>query len=157
MKDVLISSMMSMSNDSFASESLTIECVLSSNEINYSLKSLIDIKAADYSFINEVIAQIVCDQLQIEFLTLIKAKSIREFDDHYAKKLITHVIYSNLTIQDHMMSIASILITRLDQHQMILEKTWMNKIDLVIDMQINSLQFSNFNSRLKSIILSSSN
>ncbi len=148
---------MSMSNDSFASESLTIECVLSSNEINYSLKSLIDIKAADYSFINEVIAQIVCDQLQIEFLTLIKAKSIREFDDHYAKKLITHVIYSNLTIQDHMMSIASILITRLDQHQMILEKTWMNKIDLVIDMQINSLQFSNFNSRLKSIILSSSN
>jgi len=123
MKDVLISSMMSMSNDSFASESLTIECVLSSNEINYSLKSLIDIKAADYSFINEVIAQIVCDQLQIEFLTLIKAKSIREFDDHYAKKLITHVIYSNLTIQDHMMSIASILITRLDQHQMILEKT----------------------------------
>ena len=48
-----------MSDDSFASESLTIECILSSNEINYSLKSLIDIEAADYSFINEVIAQIV--------------------------------------------------------------------------------------------------
>ena len=86
MKDVLISSTMSMSDDSFASESLIIECVLSSNEISYSLKSLIDIKAADYSFIDEVIAQIVCDQLQIELLTLIKAKSIREFDDHYAKK-----------------------------------------------------------------------
>ena len=68
--------MMSMSNDSFASESLTIECVLSSNKINYSLKSLIDIKAADYSFIDEVIAQIVYNQLQIESLTLIKAKSI---------------------------------------------------------------------------------
>jgi len=76
MKNVLISSMMSMSNDSFASESLTIECVLSSNKINYSLKSLIDIKAADYSFIDEVIAQIVYNQLQIESLTLIKAKSI---------------------------------------------------------------------------------
>ncbi len=88
MKDVLISSTISMSNDSFASESLTTECVLSSNEINYSLKSLIDIEAADYSFIDEVIAQIVCDQLQIKSLTLIKAKSIREFDDHYAKKLI---------------------------------------------------------------------
>jgi len=61
MKDVLISLMMSMSNDSFASEFLTIECVLSSNEISYSLKLLIDIKAADYSFINEVIVQIVCD------------------------------------------------------------------------------------------------
>jgi len=116
MKDVLISSTISMSNDSFTSESLTIECVFSSNEISYSLKSLIDIKAADYSFIDEVIAQIVCDQLQIESLTLIKAKSIREFDDHYAKKLITHVIYSNLTVQDYMIDTAFMLITQLDQH-----------------------------------------
>jgi len=123
MKDVLISSTTSMSDDSFASESLTNEYVLSSNEISYSLKSLIDIEVADYSFIDEVIAQIVYDQLQIEFLTLIKAKSIREFDDHYAKKLITHVIYSNLTVQDYMIDIASMLITRLNQHQMILEKT----------------------------------
>jgi len=123
MKDVLISSTTSSSGDLFASKPLTTECVLSSNEISYSLKSLIDIEAADYSFINEVIAQIVCDQLQIESLTLIKAKSIREFDDHYAKKLITHVIYSNLTVQDHTVDTASMLITRLDQHQMILEKT----------------------------------
>ncbi len=110
MKDVLISSMINMSNDSFASESLTTECVLSSNEISYSLKSLINIEAADYSFINEVIMQIVYDQLQIESLTLIKAKSIREFDDHYAKKLITHVIYSNLTVQDHIIDIIFMLI-----------------------------------------------
>jgi hypothetical protein len=123
MKDVLISSMMSISDDSFTSESLTIECVLSSNEISYSLKSLIDTEAADYSFIDELIAQIVCNQLQIELLTLIKAKSIREFDDHYAKKLIIHVIYSNLTVQDHTIDTASMLITRLDQHQMILKKT----------------------------------
>ncbi len=156
MKDVLISSTTSMSNDSFASESLITECVLSSNEISYSLKSLIDIEAADYSFIDEVIAQIVCDQLQIELLTLIKAKSIREFDDHYAKKLITHAIYSNLTVQDHTIDTASMLITRLDQHQMILEKTWMNKIDLVIDMRIDFLRFSNFTSSQKSIVLLSS-
>ena len=138
-KDVLISLMMSMSDDSFASESLIIKYVLSSNEINYSLKSLIDIEAAEYSFINEVIAQIVYDQLQIKSLTLIKAKSIREFNDYYAKKLITYVIYLNLTVQDHMIDIASMLIIQLNQHQMILEKTWMNKINLVIDMQIDSL------------------
>ncbi len=123
MKDVLVSSMMSMSDDSFASESLTIECILSSNEISYSLKLLINIEAANYSFIDEVITQIVCDQLQIKSLTLIKAKSIQEFDDHYVKKLITHVIYSNLTVQDHMINIAFMLITQLNQHQMILEKT----------------------------------
>ncbi len=158
MKDVLISSTMSRSDDSFASESLTTECVLSSNEISYSLKSLIDIEAADYSFIDEVIAQIVCDQLQIKLLTLIKAKLIQEFDDHYAKKLITHAIYLNLTVQDHTIDTASMLITQLNQHQMILEKTWMNKIDLVIDMRINSLRFSNFNpTSQKSIALFSSN
>ncbi len=157
MKEMLISSMMSMSDDSFASESLTTECVLSSNEISYSLKSLIDIEAADYSFIDEVIAQIVCNQLQIESLTLIKAKSIREFNGHYAKKLITHVIYLNLTVQDHMIDTASMLITQLNQHQMILEKTWMNKIGLVIDMQINFLWFSNFILNSKSIVLLTSN
>ncbi len=152
MKDVLISSTTSMSDDSFASEFLTTECILSSNEISYSLKSLIDIEAADYLFINEVIVQIVYNQLQIKFLTLIKAKSIREFDDHYVKKLIIHVIYLNLTIQDHIIDTAFMLITWLNQHQMILKKTWMNKINLIIDMQIDFLQFSNFNSTSQRLI-----
>jgi len=52
-----------MSDDSFTPESLTTECILFSNEISYSLKSLINIEAVNYSFINEVIAQIVYDQL----------------------------------------------------------------------------------------------
>jgi len=48
-----------MLNDSFTSESLITKCILFSNEISYSLKLLVNIKAANYSFINEVIAQIV--------------------------------------------------------------------------------------------------
>ncbi len=133
---------MSSSNDLFALKSLTIECVLSSNKINYSLQSLIDIEAADYSFIDELIAQNVCDHLQIESLSLIKLKSIRKFDDRYAKKLITHAIYSNLTVQDHMKRFVFMLIIQLSQHQMILEKTWMNKIKITIDMRNDRLQFS---------------
>ncbi len=123
MKDVLISSTMSSLNDLFALKSLTTKCVLFSNKISYSLKSLIDIEAADNSFIDELIAQNVCNYLQIESLSLIKLKSIRKFDDHYAKKLITHAIYSNLTVQDHMKRFIFMLIIQLDQHQMILEKT----------------------------------
>jgi len=142
MKDVLISSTTSSSNDFFALKSLTTECVLSSNEISYSLKSLIDTEAADYSFIDELIAQNVCDHLQIESLFLIKLKLIREFDDYYAKKLITHAIYSNLTVQNHMKCFTSMLITWLSQHQMILEKTWINKIKIMIDMRNDHLQFS---------------
>jgi len=141
MKDVLISSTTSSSDDLFASKPLTTEYVLFSDEISYSLKSLIDTEAADYSFINELIAQNVCDHLQIESLSLIKFKSIRKFDDHYAKKLITHAIYSNLTVQDHMKRFVSMLITWLSQHQMILGKTWMNKIEVMIDMRNDRLQF----------------
>ncbi len=142
MKDVLISSTTSSSNNLFVLKSLTTECVLSSNENSYSLKSLIDTEAADYSFIDELIAQNVCDHLQIESLSLIKFKSIREFNDHYAKKLITHAIYSNLTVQDHMKRFVFMLIIRLSLHQMILEKTWMNKIEIMIDMRNDHLQFS---------------
>ncbi len=114
MKDVLISLIMSSSNNFFASKSLTTECVLSSNEINYSLKSLIDTEAADYSFIDELIMQNVYDHLQIESLSLIKLKSIRKFDDYYAKKLITYAIYFNLTVQDHMKRFIFMLITQLN-------------------------------------------
>jgi len=149
MKDVLISSTTSSSNDLFAPKSLTTECVLSSNEISYSLKSLIDTEAADYSFIDELTAQNVCDHLQIEPLPLTKPKPIRGFDGHYAKKLITHAIYSNLTVQDHMKRSVPMLITRLDQHQMILGKTWMNKIEVTIDMRDDRLQFSSSEAHIK--------
>ncbi len=143
---------MSSSNDFFVSKSLTIKCVLSSNEISYSLKSLIDTEAADYSFIDELIAQNVYDYLQIESLSLIKLKSIRKFDDHYAKKLIIHAIYSNLTVQDYMKCFVFMLITWLDQHQMILEKTWMNKIKITINMKDDYLQFSSFKTHIKAFI-----
>ncbi len=149
MKDVLISSTTSSSNDLFAPKPLTTECVLSSNEISYSLKSLIDTEAADYSFIDELTAQNVCDHLQIEPLPLTKFKPIREFDNHYAKKLITHAIYPNLTVQDHMKRSVPMLITRLDQHQMILEKTWMNKIGMTIDMRDDRLQFPSSEAHIK--------
>jgi len=128
---------------------LTTKCVLSSNEISYSLKSLVDTEAAGYSFIDELIAQNVCDHLQIEPLPLIKPKPIREFDGHYAKKLIIHAIYSNLTVQDHMKRSAPMLITRLGQHQMILGKTWMNKTEVTIDMRDDRLQFPSSEAHIK--------
>jgi len=98
MKDVLISSIMSSLNDFFILKSLTIKYILFNDEINYSLKSLIDIETTDYSFINELIMQNVYNYLQIKLLSLIKLKSIRKFNDYYAKKLITYAIYSNLIV-----------------------------------------------------------
>ena len=59
MKEVLISLTTSILNNSFTFKSLITKCVFFNNEINYSLKSLINTKAVNYSFINEVITQIV--------------------------------------------------------------------------------------------------
>ncbi len=56
-----------------------------------------------------------------------------------------------------MIDITFMLITWLNQNQMILEKTWMNKISLVIDMWIDFLRFSIFTSSQKSTVLLSSN
>ncbi len=59
MKEMLIFLTTSMLNDSFTFKSLIIKCILFNNKINYSLKLLINIKAINYSFINEVITQII--------------------------------------------------------------------------------------------------
>ena len=59
MKEILISLTISISDNSFTSESLTTKYIFFNNEISYLLKSLINIKAVNYSFINEVIAQII--------------------------------------------------------------------------------------------------
>jgi len=153
-KDMLISSTTSSSNDFFVSKSLTIKCILFSDKISYLLKSLIDIEAANYSFIDELTAQNVCDHLQIESLSLIKLKSIRKLNDHYVKKLITHAIYLNLTVQNHMKRFIFMLITQLSQHQMILEKTWMNKIEIMIDMRNDHLQFSDSKTYINASLIS---
>lgn len=76
MKNVLISLIINLLNDFFNSKFLTIECILFSNENSYLLKSLIDIEVTDYSFINELIAQIIYNHLQIESLFLTKLKFI---------------------------------------------------------------------------------
>ncbi len=47
---------------------------------------------------------------------------------------------------------AFMLITQLNQYQMILEKTWMNKIEITIDMKDDHLQFSSFKTHIKAFI-----
>ncbi len=63
MKKILISLTTSMLNDFIIIKSLITKCILFNNKINYLLKSLINIKAVNYSFINKVIAQIIYNQL----------------------------------------------------------------------------------------------
>jgi hypothetical protein len=83
---------------------------------------MIDNECTDYSFIDIDIAHQVCEMLEINSLKLNKSREVKNYDERRDKN-ITHVIYSFMTIQDHTNSSISMMITKLDQHLIILEKS----------------------------------
>ena len=85
------------------------------------IRILVNIECTDYEFVSYAAAQRICDFLEIVSVQLIKSKKIREYDDRRAF-LITHVIYSSMTVHEHYESLTSLLITHLDQQNIILEK-----------------------------------
>ena len=75
--------------------------------------------APGYSFIDKEFAETVCQVLEIESQHLIKPKQIQGFDVRAAKP-ITHPIYPILTVGTHIENLALLLITKLENHPMIL-------------------------------------
>ena len=138
---LLISSSSSLADDSFASESLITPCTLFNNNKRNTVKALIDTGATEYTFIDEMTAYIICEDLEISLIPLLKSKSVKGFDEHLIKRPITHAIYPGLTVQDHSELTALMLITPLRQHLIILEKPWLNQHRVVLDMKSDSLIF----------------
>ena len=101
---------------------LVIICTLSFNDNRHRLETLIDIDAIDYAFIDKEIAQLVCNMLSMKLVLLLKSKSLIEFDDRHVSFII-HAIYFKLTIELHFELIVFLLITDLDNHSIILEKS----------------------------------
>jgi hypothetical protein len=90
---------------------------------------MIDNDCIDYSFIDTDIAYQVCEMLRIISLKLNKFREVKNYDERRNKN-ITHVIYSSMIIQNHTKSSISMMITKLDQHSIILDKSWMKKHDV---------------------------
>ena len=142
MRDLLlISSSSSLIDDLFVSESLITPCTLFNNNKRNTVKALVDTGATEYAFIDEITAHIICENLEISPIPLLKLKSVKGFNEHLAKRLITHAIYSDLTVQDHSELTALMLITSLRQHSVILEKPWLNWHMVVLNMKSDSLIF----------------
>ena len=138
-KKPLLISASSLPGDLFTNEAFVIACSLDRiNEINTT--SLLDTGATGIAFINLVMACHVCDVLQISFIKLAKPKPIREFDSKPAPP-ITHAIYLTLTMQSHTKLLALFLVTKLDQHPLILGKPWMQKHGVILDMSCDKLAF----------------
>ena len=139
--------------DSFIKRSLVISCTLSFNDNRHRLEALIDTDATDYAFINKEIAQLVCNMLNMKLVFLLKSKSLTEFDDRHASSII-HVIYFKLTINLHFELTASLLIIDLNNHPIILEKSWMNRHEIILNMTYDKLIFKSFRCNHHDSILS---
>ncbi len=107
----------------FDDTSVIVDCTLDhENENQYQIKAMIDNDCIEYFFIDINIAHKVCESLSISFLKLNKSREVKKYDERRDKD-ITHVIYSLMTIQDHTKSFISMMITKLDQHLIILRKS----------------------------------
>jgi NMD protein affecting ribosome stability and mRNA decay len=104
----------------FDDKSIIVDCILDLKD-EYKIKAMIDNECIDYSFIDIDIAHKVCELLKIEFLQLNKSCEIKNYDERRNKN-ITHVIYSSMIIQNHTKNCISMMIIKLDQHSIILEK-----------------------------------
>jgi hypothetical protein len=99
-----------MKNDLFNDQSVMKDCRV---EDKFNIKTMIDIDATDYCFIDKVIAHKICELIEIFSVKLLKSKNVRAYNDR-ENTLITHVIYSFLRVEDHLKSIISMMITELD-------------------------------------------
>jgi hypothetical protein len=105
----------------FDDKSVIVDCILDLKD-EYKTRAMIDNECIDYSFIDTDIAHKVCELLRIESLQLNKLREIKNYDERRSKDII-HAIYSSMTIQNHTESCISMMIIKLDQHSIILEKS----------------------------------
>ncbi len=126
-------------NNLFDDKSVIVECILELDS-EYIIKAIIDNDCIDYSFINIDIAQQVCEALKISLLKLNKFREVKNYDERRNKDII-HAIYSFMIIQNHIESSTSMMIIKLDQHSIILNKLWMKKHDVSYHDHDDSISF----------------
>ncbi len=110
---------------------------------SFSLCSLIDSDSVIYTIIHFNLVDKICKKLKIQSISLTKEKLIRDYDEKIFKKTITHKILLNLIIESHKKLTVSMLIADINHHEVILSKLWMNKNEILLNIQNNIIVFSN--------------
>jgi len=129
--------------ENYFEKSFLIDAHLISQNRSFSLRSLIDSDSIVYMIIHSNLVDKVCKKLKIQFISLAKEKLIRDYDGKISKKIITHKILFNLIIESHKKLTVSMLIADIDHHEVILSKLWMNKNEILLNMQNDVIVFSN--------------
>ncbi len=122
-----------MSDDSFDFKSFTVDIILSSLGKIFRSLALIDTEVTDMTFIDESLVSELCERFDIQSISLSKPKSIRLYDEISDRKSITHALYTSIMIQEHKNEMMSLLITRLDQHKIIIENLWLKRNQILVD------------------------
>ncbi len=129
--------------ENYFEKSFLIDAHLIFQKQSFSLRLLIDSDSVIYTIIHFNLVNKVCKKLRIQFISLIKEKLIRDYDEKISKKTITHKILLNLIIKSHKKLTVSMLIADINHHEVILSKLWMNKNEILLNMQNNVIVFSN--------------
>ncbi len=128
-----------MSDDSFDFKSFIVDVILSSLEKIFRSFALIDTEVIDMTFIDESLMSKLCERFDIQSISLLKSKLIQSYDEISDWKSITHALYTLIMIQEHRNEMMSLLITRLDQHKIIIENLWLKRNQMLIDSANNQL------------------
>ncbi len=132
-----------LSEENYFEKLFLIDAHLISQNQFFSLRSLIDSDSVAYTLIHANLVNKVCKKLEIQPISLTKEKLIRDYDEKIFKKIITHKILFNLIIESHKKLTVSMLIADINHHEVILSKLWMNKNEILLNMQNNVIVFLN--------------
>ena len=130
--------------DFFEHTTLTAICqLLTSDEIfeEITFIDLMNIDCIVYTMIDETLIEIICGQFQIAFIFLFVFQSFRDYNEQIAFKSIIHVIYFTFKINEYVEQICSMLIVSLNNHRIIIDKPWMNKHEVILNMLYDRIMF----------------
>ena len=139
-----------LSKENYFDKLFLVNALLILQNESFNLRSLINSDSVIYMIIHINLVDRVCKELKIQSISLTKEKLIKEYDEKIFKKTITHKILLNLIIESYKKLTVSMLIADIDHHEVILEKSWMNKNEILLNMQIDIIFFSN---QLNTLIL----
>ena len=125
----------------FARVSLLVDSILSLKQCQNTFEFLVDINVTEYTFIDEIKTQIVCDNLNIKFIFLFKSRFIKNFDNKLIRQFITHMINLSFIVQSYIKSLCFVLITKLNNYSIIIDKSWMNKHEIILIIIYDKLIF----------------
>ena len=130
--------------DLFEHTTLTIICELLTSDKTFEKIIFIDLMNTDcivYTMIDETLIETICEQLQIALISLFASRSLRGYNEQIVLKPIIHVIYFIFKVNEYAEQICSMLIVPLNNHRIIIDKSWMNRHEVIVNILYDRIVF----------------